>query len=261
MFNYIIENHSDKLETKYIIYKITNNINNKIYIGQTFTSIKERIRKHISDSLYNPRCLIDRSILKYGWENFKYEIIDYTNSLDELNDKEIYWINFYDSLIPIGYNVSGGGRNHVTSEETKDKLRKINLGKIVTEKTKEKIRKSTIGEKNHFYGKTHSEEAKLKMSIYHKNKIISEESKLKMSNSQKGRKHTPDTLLKMKLSALKRPKMVKPIIVLDIDSKFIKEVVNIHECSLFVGSCVRNIYDAINNHRLLKGNYHVTYKD
>ena len=50
------------------------------------------------------------SINKYGEDNFTFETIDSANNLNELNDKEIYWINFYNSISPNGYNVTGGGQ-------------------------------------------------------------------------------------------------------------------------------------------------------
>ena len=74
-----------------IIYKITNIINNKVYIGQTVNTIKQRWNKHCHSngcrSLYN-------AILKYGKENFNIEIIE-TLPIEELDEREIYWINYY----------------------------------------------------------------------------------------------------------------------------------------------------------------------
>lgn len=84
-----------------IIYKTTNLINGKIYIGQ--------------DSKNNPKYLGSgviflKALKKYGKENFKKEIIDTALTIDELNDKEIFWINENNSTNQIiGYNVSFGG--------------------------------------------------------------------------------------------------------------------------------------------------------
>lgn len=94
----------------YYIYKITNLINNKIYIGLT-NNFNHRVLQHKSAAktgkynypLYN-------SINKYGENNFRFEIIDKTLSKDEIVEKEIYWIKFYDSQNEsIGYNLRGGG--------------------------------------------------------------------------------------------------------------------------------------------------------
>lgn len=96
------------------IYKITNKQNGKIYIGQTKTSIDKRWMGHIYSSRNgNPhqRCLIDKAIAKYGSDSFIVEEIE--KCLDsELNDREIFWIDQYQSTDKnLGYNVSLGG-NH-----------------------------------------------------------------------------------------------------------------------------------------------------
>lgn len=81
------------------IYKITNVQNNKVYIGQTIRPITDRFNRHINDALHN---IIDthfaRAIRKYGKENFKIEEIDFASSQEELNQKEQYWIRYYDSV-------------------------------------------------------------------------------------------------------------------------------------------------------------------
>ena len=86
------------------IYKITNIQNNKVYIGQTIRPVKDRFNRHISDALNN---IIDthfaRAIRKYGKENFQIEIIDTAQNQNELNKKERYWIQYYNS-VEEGYN-------------------------------------------------------------------------------------------------------------------------------------------------------------
>jgi group I intron endonuclease len=93
-----------------IIYKSTNKITGKIYIGQTTKSLEKRIKGHIKESKIDKNRPFLLSINKYGVDNFTFEVIDTTNNLDELNNKEIYWINFYNSVSPNGYNVTGGGQ-------------------------------------------------------------------------------------------------------------------------------------------------------
>lgn len=87
------------------IYIIKNDINDKVYIGQSIDP-KERFRSHCKKSSDN--CLIDKAIQKYGKEHFWYEIIeDFTL---EYNEKEKYWISFYNSITPNGYNILEGGQ-------------------------------------------------------------------------------------------------------------------------------------------------------
>lgn len=93
------------------IYKITNKINNKIYIGQVYNkTIYDRFERHVKEACANSKSYIDRSINKYGAENFICELIDTANTLKELNQKEIYWIKYYNSTDHnIGYNLTFGG--------------------------------------------------------------------------------------------------------------------------------------------------------
>lgn len=90
------------------IYKVTNLVNNKIYIGQTVTGIDSRWKGH----LYKDGCkFLHNAILKYGKENFKIEVIEYCEEI-ELDDREVYWISYYHSTDRnIGYNILKGGNN------------------------------------------------------------------------------------------------------------------------------------------------------
>ena len=90
-----------------IIYKITNLINNKIYIGLTTTELKVRWNRHCVKS--DPRHLYC-SMRKYGIENFTIEQIDSADSIIKLGELERYYIEKYNSQDPnIGYNLSAGG--------------------------------------------------------------------------------------------------------------------------------------------------------
>lgn len=91
------------------IYKITNQINGKIYIGKTLKTIPERWKEHCSD-YRKERCekrpLYD-AMNKYGIENFTIEEVEECSS-DILNDREVYWIEQYGSF-KYGYNATKGG--------------------------------------------------------------------------------------------------------------------------------------------------------
>lgn len=123
------------------IYKITNIQNNKVYVGQTIRPIKNRFHRHIRDAMNN---ILDthfaRAIRKYGPENFIIEQIDSAESQDELNQKEQYWIRYYNS-VNSGYNETGaitkcGGNTY--KSKTKEEM--IVIG--------DKIRQTKLGEKN-----------------------------------------------------------------------------------------------------------------
>lgn len=120
------------------IYKITNKINNKIYIGQTYNkTIYDRFNRHIKEANANSKSYIDRAINKYGKDNFICELIDTAKTLQELNQKEIYWIDYYNSTNKnIGYNLTPGGdggntylcKSDKEMELIKNKISKANKG-------------------------------------------------------------------------------------------------------------------------------------
>lgn len=87
------------------IYKITNTINGKTYIGQS-SNIEERWKKH---KYANDDFAIHKAMRKYGIENFTFSIVEEC-ATEELNNREIYWINYYNSLED-GYNMIPGGSN------------------------------------------------------------------------------------------------------------------------------------------------------
>ena len=123
------------------IYKITNIQNNKVYIGQTIRPIEQRFRRHLNDALNN---ILDthfaRAIRKYGKDSFIIEKIDTAITQDELNKKEQYWIQYYNS-VEEGYNETdaiskcGGNTYQSKTEEEMDAV-------------KEKIRQTKLGSKN-----------------------------------------------------------------------------------------------------------------
>lgn len=91
------------------IYKITNQINGKIYIGKTNNTIQERFKEHCEDSQKNikEKRPLYAAMRKYGIEHFVVEQIEEC-SLEEVNEKEKYWIEYYGSF-KNGYNATLGG--------------------------------------------------------------------------------------------------------------------------------------------------------
>lgn len=96
------------------IYKITNKQNAHSYIGQTRIDVMQRWRDHCR-AAFNPESSeynfpLHAAIRRYGKENFTIEIIE-TCSNDELNNKEIYWIQYFNTYHQ-GYNAALGGKGH-----------------------------------------------------------------------------------------------------------------------------------------------------
>lgn len=93
-----------------IIYKYTNLLNKKVYIGQTTTTLEQRHKKHLSQ--LNDNTYFHRAIKKYGIDNFSWEIIEESIPLEALDEREKYWIKFYNSYYTSGkgYNLTKGGK-------------------------------------------------------------------------------------------------------------------------------------------------------
>ena len=132
-----------------IIYKATNLINNKSYIGQTINILDIRKREHISAAKLNLDTMIfHKAICKYGKENFKWEVLCKCKNIDELNKMERYYIKEHNTFMNNGkgYNMTTGGEGYVLSEEAiKNRSGKNHhrYGKV-----------GLVGEKNPMYGKT-----------------------------------------------------------------------------------------------------------
>lgn len=176
------------------IYKITNLITNKIYVGQTKFSIEERLNQHINCSKEikenGDSLVLHNSIHKYGKDNFIVELIE---TVDETiaDEREIFWISELNSMIPNGYNMTIGGNGTIGYKFNDEDRKKISIAgknwwskfskeqrrimrkpflemckKPKTEEHKRKVSETRIankiasGENNPFYGKHHSEETK-----------------------------------------------------------------------------------------------------
>lgn len=139
-----------------IIYKITCKSNNKVYIGQTSETLKQRFNRHMGYQKDEHDTKFYRAVRKYGKENFFIEEIDTSNDQEELDNKELYWINYYDAVNK-GYNTKdtkgkcGGDtlRNHPDKAEICKKIRESKLG----DKNPMRINGGLKGKRNGMYGK------------------------------------------------------------------------------------------------------------
>lgn len=118
------------------IYETTNLINGKKYIGQ-------HRAKEFDEKYKGSGCLISKAFKKYGFENFIVKIIEECNSEQELNEREIYWINFHNAVNDDNfYNLQSGGYlihgGHL-SEQTKIKISQALTGKTGFKHSKETL--------------------------------------------------------------------------------------------------------------------------
>lgn len=147
-----------------IIYKITNNVNNKLYIGQTTVSLQQRWQRHCWASESKKNMPISLAIAKYGKNNFSIEIICTCDSQSELDKKEIYYATLYNTFSPNGYNLRAGNGPGSMSDETKIKISLSNKGKKRSDETRKRLSESHKGHK-------HAQSTKDKLSMKNKGKI------------------------------------------------------------------------------------------
>lgn len=138
-----------------IIYLITNNINGKQYVGQTTRALEKRWQEHTCRGI-TAKSAVKSAIKKYGKENFTIQQIDSASNLEELNKKEIDWINKLDTL-NLGYNLHLGGGSTEITEETREKLSKAAKGRKLSKSHILRLKEVHVGSKR-------SKKSKEKMS-------------------------------------------------------------------------------------------------
>lgn len=145
------------------IYKIVNRKNNKIYIGKTIKSIDKRFNEHLStakrwakEELENKKHPYQSKLYpamnKYGYNNFYIELVEEVFLDNSLEEREQYWISFYNTTFDLyGYNISLGGKGgplfkgHAHSEQAKQKISKLFKGikqseEFIKKRTQPRIR-------------------------------------------------------------------------------------------------------------------------
>ena len=116
------------MEKEYIVYKHTNKINGKVYIGQTCQDPEKRWR--LNGVGYKDSPKFWNAIQKYGWDNFEHEIIEEKLNSKQADEREVYWIAYYDTYNndEKGYNMTPGGSNYMRklwqNEEYRNRMKK-----------------------------------------------------------------------------------------------------------------------------------------
>ncbi len=166
-----------------IIYKIENNINGKIYIGQTKKDVAVRVAKHKRENRY----YIQKALNKYGLESFTVSVIDESDDQKVLDEKERQWIKVFGCRAPKGYNCTDGGdgvRGYEYTDEAKLKMSLANLGKVPSEETRQKMRLAMTG-------RTVADDVKRRISESHLGVKLSEVHRCNISLAKKGKSHAP----------------------------------------------------------------------
>lgn len=196
------------------IYKVTNTITNKSYIGKTTIGYLKRFNKHILNAEKGINRRLYDSMRFHGIHNFTVTLEYTASTIEELNAKEIELISKFNTLMPNGYNMTLGGEGgytltswtdeerkelykqqalkrtgHKHSKETKEKIGKTQKGKTIPKEVREKISKSLLTN----FSNLSEEEKKGKASHLReydgirKGSKHSESSKKLMSQSKKGK--------------------------------------------------------------------------
>lgn len=106
------------LRKQLVVYKLTNIINNKIYIGIT-SKLRQRLRQHSRGTSKGSKQYIHKAISKYGINAFSVKVLAVCKNDDELNDMEVIFIKSYSSdQLGKGYNLTSGGKRNIPNAET-----------------------------------------------------------------------------------------------------------------------------------------------
>ena len=161
----------------YQIYKYTNSVNGKVYIGQTSKTLEERALAN-GRNYRECRRFYD-AIQEYSWSAFVPSVIEVVDTAEEANTKEQYYIALYHSTDPAcGYNIAPGGLSHEMADESraiisqkakeryKDPTANPMYGKKHSEKTLQLQRECKLGEKNPMYGRKWNETQRARSGIH-----------------------------------------------------------------------------------------------
>jgi group I intron endonuclease len=158
-----------------IIYCIHNLTTGKKYIGQTIEKLQRRVFRHFRTI---NETKISRAIQKYSKYDFVYGIVEEVENRNLLDEREKYWIQYYNS-VDNGFNIKEGGkcsRGFKQSQSSIEKRRQKLLGKSLSEEHKQKISKA-------HKGKVLSKETIDKMIAYRTGRNLSESCRQKISES------------------------------------------------------------------------------
>lgn len=167
----------------FCVYVIWCSLTDKFYVGVTYQKVQRRIKQHRRGKQF-----IDREIQRIGWEHGDWWVVEKNISAEKIDEREKYWIEFFDSVYPNGYNRTHSGIGKISvSEETlaliSKRARERDMsgennpmyGRHHTDETKAIISAKMSGENGSMYGKSpankgvpHTAEAKAKMSESHK---------------------------------------------------------------------------------------------
>lgn len=169
-----------------IIYKITNKLTGRSYVGQTVGSLGKRWSQHTTST---KNCPMYNAFRKYGRDNFTIETLCSALDPSYLNELEQFFIKYFNTLSPHGYNLTSGGDSAFTrSEESREKQRMAMTGRTPSTQTRIKISKTLTGRPGVRKGTKHSPATKALISAIQLGKKASEQTRKRMQAAHMGQK-------------------------------------------------------------------------
>jgi group I intron endonuclease len=258
------EKREEKRDHK--IYKYTNKINGKVYIGRTCQTLEARASGNGKG--YKCCTYFYNAIQKYGWENFEGEIIEEGLNDEEAGKRELYWISEFDSTNrEKGYNLRDSDYR-TYKDETRKKISDANLGRKLTEEHKRKLSEAKkgkyVGDKNPWWGKKMSEETKEKLRQANIGRSLSIEARQAISEKlagrptwNKGKKMTGEFCKKARECNKGRKSPVKKNVICVETGIEYYSITHAAECT---GIGIKNISHALNKgEKYTAGGFHWKY--
>lgn len=173
------------------IYKITNTVNGKCYVGQSW-NIESRWHCY-RQLMCRSQTKLFNALKKHGLSAFTFEVVtEYADpgpTQTELDTMEACWMDHFHCVLH-GYNLRQAGSHGKFSDASKERMRQSQLGKTQSDETKEKHRLAWLG-------REHTPESKAKMSTVQKGHAVSDETREKIRHVRIGKKHTAESIAKM----------------------------------------------------------------
>ena len=186
-----------------VVYLLTNKVNGKQYVGQSW-NYEKRMAEYRRGACKR-QSAIHAAIAKHGWNNFTaVKIVQGIETQEWLDKIETGYIKAFNTLSPHGYNLKSGGAHGKFSAESRKKIGEAQRGRKASQETRKKMSDAQRGERNHNFGKSHSLETRKKIGAKSRGRTPSQETRNKISEAKRGKTHSSETRNKMSVSAKAR---------------------------------------------------------
>lgn len=240
-----------------IIYLLTNQQNEKRYIGKTVNTLDERWAGHCNSARRGDTSMyVTRAIAKWGIEAFYREVIEECSD-DLLSERETFWITEFKTHVSMGgYNLTFGGEGlsgYKFSEQSKELIRIKAIGRKHSKESKEKMRLAKLG-------KSQKPDHVTMRIIANTGKVRTEEQKKRISDGNRGKKRSAETCANISraskgrvTSEVTKNKFRKRVDQFTIDGNYMQTYNSITDAAEKVGVAKGTISDAVRNTKICKG--------